>query len=324
RSQSELIEKIEALNDEITELNKGILALYKELDDKNRELERTYKELQKHEELKKLNEELKNTLEDKNKIEQKKNELISVVSHELRAPLTSIAGTLNIILSKLRDNVSNEVLELVNLSFNSAKRMQNLINNILNLEKIETDNFEMMITENNIDEIIQTVISDLSTQIKEKNMQIEYQQTKYSAFCDWNATYRVFMNLLSNAIKFSSNNGKIIINVIEYDCENLKKTDENARCINCSKCARISIRDYGRGIPEHFKDKIFGKFKQAQVEDATVKGGSGLGLAICKLLVQKQNGKIWFESKEGEGAEFFFTLPFFNPNIKKESNEINK
>jgi len=278
-------QEIIRLNRELDNTNRGILALCKELDDKN-------------EELKKNNNELEKIINDRKKIEKTKNELISVVSHELRAPLTSISGSLSIVLTKMRDKIPVDIAEIISISYNSSRRMHSLINNLLDLDKIESDKYEIDIQKNFISEIINSAISDLKSNIREKKIEIIYEENDYSVLCDWNSAFRIILNLLSNAIKFSSTNSKI-----EIKCE-----ARNARCEDLL----ISIQDFGRGIPEDFKPKIFNKFQQAEREDATVKGGSGLGLTITKMLVEKHDGKIWFTSELKSGTTFFFTLPAEN------------
>jgi len=223
-----------------------------------------------------------------------KNEIISVVAHELRAPLTSILGSLNIILSKMHDKPITEAIDLLEISYNTGIRMKNLIDNLLDIDKIEARKIELNIEQLNLLEIIKSSVDELKSQITAKNIKINIQNCEFLVYCDYNAGIRIFNNLLSNAIKFSEESSEIDIFAEQYSGN--------------SNFVIIVVRDYGRGLPDNFKDKAFTKFQQADATDASVKGGSGLGLAITKMLVELHGGKIWFESEYGKGASFYFTL----------------
>jgi PAS domain S-box-containing protein len=225
--------------------------------------------------------------------ERMKKEFTSTLSHELRTPLTSIIGSLQLINSGVMGEVEREVGELTEVAERNGQRLLDLINDILDIEKIESGKLALTPELIPVDGLVEEAIVLNQAFAERFNVRFEWRgDPQRKLFADRKRLLQVMTNLLSNAAKFSPEGG-----VVEITTE-----DAGAK-------VRLAISDRGGGIPEGFRGRIFGRFTQADSTATRPKGGSGLGLAICKRLVELMQGRIGFDNRQGGGATFWFELP---------------
>lgn len=227
-------------------------------------------------------------------------DFISMVSHELRSPLTSIKGSMGLLLSKAAGDLPPRAEALLEISHRNADRLVLIINDILDLEKISSGRMEFEINQCNISEMVQEVLRANAGLLQRFNLKIRNRGTDAPVFIetDANRVIQVLTNLLSNAAKFSESGGTIDISV-EQDHSGV----------------RVSVSDQGAGIPLKDQHKIFQRFADMANSDRSAKGGTGLGLSICKAIVDSLGGRINFGTAEGWGTTFTFTLPEKQTNV---------
>lgn len=223
-----------------------------------------------------------------------KSGFVSSVSHELRTPLTSIMGALGLLKSGIEDPNSNNFKNMLKIAYNNADRLLLLINDILDIEKIESGKMEFKFSEVNMNDLIGSCIKQNKGLSDKYQVHFNYSNSASLPLvkADKDRIIQVMNNLMSNAAKFEPNGGTIDITT---KLEN--------------KHILISITDHGTGIPEKFKDKIFQAFTQADVSNTKNIAGTGLGLAISKTIVEHHNGIINFDNKANGHTCFYFTIP---------------
>jgi len=227
-------------------------------------------------------------------IDQMKNDFISTVSHELRTPLTSIAGSLGLIAAGMAGGVSPEAMRLIDIASNNSDRLVRLINDILDIEKIESGRMDIEFFPIQVWSLLEMAAEANRGFAERYGIAIDIVTAPAEArvIGGIDQLMQVFANLLSNAIKHSPMRGHI-----QLGAERRNDT------------IRFFVTDHGRGIPEDFRHRIFTKFTRALDDNAQRAAGTGLGLAICKALVEKHSGTIGFTSTVGEGSTFYFDLP---------------
>lgn len=252
-------------------------------------------------ELKKSNKELE-------RLNNFKDGLISIVSHDLRSPITSLKGFNKIFLDGYVGKLTEKQREIIEMENNSIDTMMEIINNVLDTRQIDAGKFEMKKKLIDIkNEVIIPVVKRVTPQINEKKLKVDIncEEDLPKVNLDCGRISQVIQNLLQNAIKFTSENGKIDVNILRTEKEQLE----------------VQVKDTGRGISVKDLDFIFEAF---YTKDDNKKNGPasgrGLGLAICKQIIKAHNGTIWAESKgEGKGSIFIFIIPISDAkNIKGE------
>jgi signal transduction histidine kinase/DNA-binding response OmpR family regulator len=239
-------------------------------------------------------------LNERSELDTIKDEFISTVSHELRTPLTSIRGALGLLSAGLMGNVDAKAHNLLRIAVSNTDRLIRLINDILDLERMESGRAPMHVRRCNLRELAQQSIETMSGMADAAQVTLELVliAPPDSVYFDGDADriVQVLTNLLSNAVKFSPP-ASIVEMRIEADAD----------------AVLLRVSDQGRGIPLDKLDSIFDRFQQVEASDSRQKGGTGLGLAICRTIISQHNGSIWAESnqqqKRGPGASLFVTLP---------------
>ncbi|MFH1798136.1 MAG: ATP-binding protein [Candidatus Omnitrophota bacterium] len=229
-------------------------------------------------------------------VDNMKTEFISTVSHELRTPLATMKEFTSIIADEIPGKLTKDQKEYVDIIKGNIDRLARLINNLLDISKIEAGKAEIKKVFINIADIISTIISTMRPEAAEKQIEIEgvFKKTVSTLHADPDKIIQIFTNLIGNAIKFTPPKGKISVEVKDGKKE-----------IECS------VTDTGIGISADNIKRVFGKFQQfGRVPGAGAKG-TGLGLAITQQLVQMHNGKILVKSQLGKGSKFTFTLPTY-------------
>jgi PAS domain S-box-containing protein len=248
-------------------------------------------------------------LTERKEIEKMKNEFVSVVSHELRTPITSIRGALGLILGGTVGEFSEKAKKLLEIANHNCERLQLLINDILDIEKIESDkmNFDLKTVDLNL--LVAEGIASNRLYGEKYGIEINLLKSDASVLVrvDTDRLIQVLTNLLSNSIKFSSKNDPVVVAV----------TEENGY-------ARVAVTNQGRGISKEFQSRIFQKFSQADSSDTRSKDGSGLGLNISKAIIEKMGGTMHFTSTVSEGTTFYFELPAHDMSSDKEIVSENK
>ncbi|WP_138935116.1 PAS domain-containing sensor histidine kinase [Roseovarius arcticus] len=226
--------------------------------------------------------------------DQRKSEFISTVSHELRSPLTSIKGALRLLLCSSDLNLPDKALALLEIAHRSSDRLILIINDILDLDKVASGEMVADMRETDVAELVHETYS--ATQILQDRFDVTVEtigaDTPLPFVTDPNRFIQVLTNLLSNACKFSPQGGRVTVEIRD-SADHL----------------RVSVRDEGGGIPASDQYKIFQRFADMPNSDRAAKGGTGLGLSICKAIVEGMGGTIGFQSREGAGTDFYFTLP---------------
>ena len=228
------------------------------------------------------------------KTEKLKNEFVSIVSHELRTPLTSIRGSIGLLVSGVLGHFPDKANELLKIANNNCERLLLLINDILDIEKIEAGKMDFELKLQDINIIVNESISvnKMYADKYEVNLKAVPTSAPILVSVDSCRLMQVLTNLISNACKFSPKQGTVSVMVTE---------------INSS--VRVSVSDNGSGIPEEFQSRIFQKFSQADSSDTRGKGGTGLGLNISKIIIEKLGGNLEFTSSQNSGTTFYFDLP---------------
>ena len=234
-------------------------------------------------------------------IDRLKSQFLANMSHELRTPLNSIIGFSRVILKGIDGPVTELMQQDLTAIYNSGQHLLGLINDILDLAKIEAGKMELAFDEVNISDLVHSVLSTMSGLIKDKPiyMKQHIEPNLPSVKADAIRVRQVMINLLSNAAKFTDE-GAITVNVIPFKMEGGKTQ------------IRISVTDTGPGISEKDQEKLFQAFSQVDASPTRKSGGTGLGLSICQQLINMHGGKIWVESEEGRGSTFHFTLPLYH------------
>ena len=226
-------------------------------------------------------------------VERMKDQFVSLVSHELRTPLTSIRGSLGLLAGGALGEVPDAARGMLNIAVTNTDRLIRLINDILDLERMDSGLVTMKKEWCDLGEIAKHSIEGVRGAAEQANVSIDYSGEKsVRAFCDPDKMVQVFTNLLGNAVKFSKESSKVSVRIEAED-----------------QFAVISVADNGRGIPQQKLSSIFERFQQVDASDSREKGGSGLGLAIVKTIVELHGGKVWAESVYGEGSTFRVRLP---------------
>ncbi|MDE1920244.1 MAG: hybrid sensor histidine kinase/response regulator [Candidatus Omnitrophica bacterium] len=222
-------------------------------------------------------------------------EFTSTVSHELRTPLASIKTGVDLVLRKMVGELNSQQQDILGRVKSEVDRLKRLINDILDLTKMESGKLQMSFMPNNVNNVIkQTVDSQKDVaQAKGLYLKMELDDKLPMVPFDNDRLIQVMNNLLSNAIKFTKEGG---ITVLSLD-----KSPNNH--------IQVCVKDTGKGIAEADFSKLFGKFQQIESAEKNEEGGTGLGLAICREIIERHGGKIWAESKLGEGTSFIFILP---------------
>lgn len=277
KEESFNIQEVMKVMDETQQL----LTYSKKLEEKSRELELTSREL------KRVNERLK-------KLDDVRNEFITTVTHELRTPITSIRSLSNILYSreKLDKTTQQEFLEII---VTESERISRLINQVLDLEKMEAGEVDLQLRAVNMKKLVKLAIKNCQPLLNEKKADIEFTCDRgvKEIEGDWDRMMQVVVNLLSNAIKFcDEKEGKIEIFLS-----------------NAGNQVQLAVKDNGLGLTEEQLPNIFDKFTQYYDHKRGMKQGSGLGLSISWRIVSLHKGKIWVESTYGEGATFNILLP---------------
>lgn len=236
---------------------------------------------------------------ERQQIDQMKNEFISIVSHELRTPLTAIHGALGMLASGVFDKRPQQGQEMLTIAWNNCDRLVRLVNDILDLERLESGKTQLMMESCQVDVLMQQAVDTVQAIALQTGIIVEVTPLSITITAAPDAIVQTLINLLGNAIKFSPSDSRIWLTA-----EIQKEIGEQEKAY-----VLFTVKDQGRGIPDDKLDKIFERFQQVDVSDARQKRGTGLGLAICKSIVEQHNGQIWVESVFGEGSSFYFTLP---------------
>ncbi len=229
-------------------------------------------------------------------IEAMKTEFVSIAAHQLRTPLSAIKWTIRMILDGDAGAVSTEQRDLLDKTYESNERMIHLINDLLNVTRIEEGRFLYKQEPIHLEEVVDSVIKNCEELLKMKNLKFGKEMPKEplpEIYADKEKIGLVVQNLLENAIKYTPNGGTI--NIL------LKKKDNNAL---------FEIKDSGIGIAKSQEARMFTKFFRGENVIRMETEGTGLGLYTSKNIIEAHKGKIWFESEEGKGSTFFFTVPF--------------
>ncbi len=226
--------------------------------------------------------------------EKRVSEFYSMVSHELRTPLTSIRASLGLLEGGIAGELPDDAVHLVQIARSESDRLIRLINDILDLRKIEAGKVELRVENIQTMELLRRVCDGLKGMADEARVQISWQLNRGTELrCDKDRIIQVLTNLCSNAIKYSPPNESISIVVDSRD----------------RGLIRFSVCDRGPGIQPEYMHKLFGKFQQIDSSDSRPKGGTGLGLAIVKAIVEQHAGNVGVESIPGKGSTFWFEIP---------------
>jgi PAS domain S-box-containing protein len=234
------------------------------------------------------------------KVERMKNEFISTVSHELRTPLTSISGSLALLVGGAIGELPDTFKQLIEIAYKNCERLILLVNDILDMEKINAGKMEMQMQPLKLIPLLEQAIE--GNRAYGEQFKVSYLLANASPdvmiMVDMNRMLQVLANLLSNAAKFSPIGGKVWISVKQIGMH-----------------IRVEVNDNGSGIPEQFKTRIFQKFAQADSSDTRKKGGTGLGLSITKSIIENMGGSLGFDSQPNVLTTFFFEFPVWEDGV---------
>ncbi|NTW22640.1 PAS domain-containing protein [Candidatus Falkowbacteria bacterium] len=226
-------------------------------------------------------------------IDRQKSEFVSVASHQLRTPLTSIKWFLEMMLDGDAGTVSDEQKELLEQVSESTERMIGLVNTLLNISRIESGRVKVDPRPTDLNHLIETIVQEQLPIATQRGVGLKVSKPELPVISiDQKLVQEVFANLLSNAIKYTPNKGKVALKA-RLDGEFIEFT----------------ISDTGMGIPDKDKDKMFHKFFRAENAVVRETEGNGMGLYVCKSIVELSGGRIWYDSVENKGTTFYFTLP---------------
>ncbi|AOY77953.1 HAMP domain-containing histidine kinase [Clostridium formicaceticum] len=228
-------------------------------------------------------------------IDEMKSDFISTVSHEFRTPLTSMSMGTGLLLEGIPGPLTENQKELVEAMKEDQERLKNLVNDLLDLSRIESGKIEMNIRGNELKKIVEESVKAFEHQAKDKNIELSYciEENLPLVRADFNKVSWILINLIGNAMRYTPRDGSGKIQI------------EGKRT---GSIVLVSVSDNGIGIPQEYRKKIFEKFVQVKDREGNPTGGTGLGLAICKEIIEAHGGQIWVKSKLGKGSSFYFTL----------------
>ncbi|MFQ4141600.1 response regulator [Chlorogloeopsis sp. ULAP02] len=269
-------------------------------------------------------------ISDRKQVERMKDEFVSVVSHELRTPLTSIHGSLGMLASGLIQPESEQGKRLLQIAVDSTERLVRLINDILDIERIESGKVKMEKQSCDVADLIAEAVNVMQPLADQAGVSISVSSLSQQIWADPDRIVQTLTNLLSNAIKFSPAGSTVWLSAEEGKGDRGNQedmwrwrqgdTEKNSSLSSSSVSPPLSasfpspsilftVYDNGRGIPADKLESIFERFQQVDSSDSRNHDGTGLGLAICKSIVQQHGGQIWVDSELGKGSTFYFTIP---------------
>ncbi len=225
-------------------------------------------------------------------VDRMKNEFLSVVSHELRTPLTAIRGSLGLLAGGKLGELTPRGGSMVTMALQSTERLTRLINDLLDLERIESGNRQVELSALEASRLLAAVAHQLEGLAAAEGVSVRVDASGGRVLADEDGVMQTLTNLLGNAIKFSEPGGEVVVDARQQ-----------------GDLVLFRVRDEGRGIPSDKLESIFGRFEQVDSSDTRQKGGTGLGLAISRTIVERLGGRIWAESELGVGTTLSFTLP---------------
>ena len=263
-----------------------------------------------------LYQEIKETNHKLEKLERLKSEFISIVSHELRTPLTSIKNSLDILLSGRCGEITPSADKFLTMGRKNVQRLSGIINDLLDLSKIEAGKMDFNFKEINIHSVIDYVKSTLSEVAKTKNLTLITDETENlpAINADSQRLEQVLTNLVSNAIKFTPEGKTITIKSNLINAEDIKVNECFKDIISNLEGDYIMVSVIDEGIGMEEKDLLHAFDKFAQIENSLSRkaGGTGLGLPIAKQLLEAHHGTIWCDSELHKGSKFYFVIPLIN------------
>ena len=229
---------------------------------------------------------------ERREVETMKREFVATVSHELRTPLTSIRGSLDLLKGEVLGPLTPQAAEVTTIAHRNTTRLIKLINDILDLDRLDSGKMELNVADTDAATIIHTAAESVRAFAEQSAVEIIATTSDDVLRADADRIVQVLVNLLSNAIKFSPRDSSV----------RLTARSERGEIV-------FEVEDHGRGIPRQYVDRIFDRFQQVESSDSRTKGGSGLGLAICKAIIEQHEGSIGVVSEEGAGSTFTVRLP---------------
>ncbi len=224
-----------------------------------------------------------------------KTEFLAVISHELRTPMTSLKGGLDLVLHGVVGEVSDPVRNLLNIAQKNSVRLQRLIDDVLDLQKLDLNAVKFKLQDLDLIDFLRETIEEHEGHASKAKVVLSLVTNDVHAqvHTDPYRLKQVVGNVLSNAVKFSPEGGEVECSVQVIGTQ-----------------LRMSVQDSGIGIPENAEDQVFGRFNQVDSSETRASGGSGLGMHIAKLLIERMGGAISYESRLGEGTTFHIDIPF--------------
>ena len=236
-----------------------------------------------------------------------KDEFILLVSHEIRTPLTSIRGSLGLLEHGVLGDFSDEARNMISVALQNSDRLLRLINDVLDLERMETGKRPMHLQWQTVELIFDEVVRGLQPLAQESGITLVTDHRNCSVMVDHDRIVQVLVNLVQNAIKFSPPNSAVTLSIDIFPDH-----------------ATFSVADEGRGIPTDHLDKVFEAFHQVDASDTRDKSGTGLGLAISREIVTSHGGHIWAEARPAGGTIFKFTIPMWSTPAEISAHLNNK
>jgi PAS domain S-box-containing protein len=241
---------------------------------------------------------------ERREVERMKSEFVSTVSHELRTPLTSIRGSLGLLEGGVMGELPSAVLDMVRIARTNTERLIRLINDILDLEKMEAGKLELRLQAVEVTEVVETTFNGVRAMADGARVELRAEAAMAGLVrADKDRLIQVLTNLVSNAIKFSPEQGVVKVRAVR----------------DARSTVRFEVVDQGPGIPQEKRARLFGKFQQLDSSDTRSKGGTGLGLAISQAIVEQHGGHIDVQGEPGQGATFTFSLPV----VKSDSGSLS-
>jgi signal transduction histidine kinase len=223
-------------------------------------------------------------------IEQRKDDFIGFASHELKTPITTQSALLQLIQSRLKKQQYDKLDEYTDKMGKQIKRQIDLIDNLLDVSRIRTGKIVYKFMDISIDKLVREVADEFQLNHPELEIQVEG-KTKAIIKADRYRISQVLFNLLNNAVKYAPNSNKLVIKIQ-----------------NQAMMVTIGIQDFGPGIPKERIENIFDRFYRIEDKDSSI-SGLGIGLYISYAIIKRHHGRVWVESKVGDGSTFYFSIP---------------